>query len=83
MDTRVRTRHDVGAVLHATSDISVTAGVIRRAGTVLVCQRAPGGHHPGKWFSKGGWRITVAGTSYSGDWRGALFVKPDERRLYL
>jgi len=34
--------------------ISVTAGVIRRTGTVLVCQRAPGGHHPGKWEFPGG-----------------------------
>ncbi len=34
--------------------ISVTAGVIRRAGTVLACQRAPGGHHPGKWEFPGG-----------------------------
>jgi 8-oxo-dGTP diphosphatase len=41
-------------VLHATNDISVTAGVIRRGGTVLACQRAPGGHHPGKWEFPGG-----------------------------
>ena len=34
--------------------IQVTAGVIARAGTVLVCQRLAGGHHPGKWEFPGG-----------------------------
>jgi 8-oxo-dGTP diphosphatase len=34
--------------------ISVTAGVIQRTGSVLACQRAPGGHHPGKWEFPGG-----------------------------
>ncbi len=34
--------------------VQVTAGVIARAGTVLVCQRLPGGHHPGKWEFPGG-----------------------------
>ena len=34
--------------------IQVTAGVIARAGTVLVCQRPAGGHHPGKWEFPGG-----------------------------
>lgn len=34
--------------------IQVTAGVIAQAGTVLACQRAAGGHHPGKWEFPGG-----------------------------
>jgi 8-oxo-dGTP diphosphatase len=34
--------------------LQVTAGVITRAGAVLVCQRAAGGHHPGKWEFPGG-----------------------------
>ena len=34
--------------------LQVTAGVITRTGTVLVCQRPPGGHHPGKWEFPGG-----------------------------
>jgi mutator protein MutT len=34
--------------------IQVTAGVIARAGTVLVCQRPASGHHPGKWEFPGG-----------------------------
>jgi 8-oxo-dGTP diphosphatase len=38
----------------ADSFIQVTAGVIARAGTVLVCQRPGGGHHPGKWEFPGG-----------------------------
>jgi 8-oxo-dGTP diphosphatase len=38
----------------ADSFVHVTAGVIARAGTVLVCQRPAGGHHPGKWEFPGG-----------------------------
>jgi 8-oxo-dGTP diphosphatase len=34
--------------------IHVTAGVIARAGRVLVCQRPFDGHHPGKWEFPGG-----------------------------
>ncbi len=34
--------------------VQVTAGVIVHDGTVLVCQRPPGGHHPGKWEFPGG-----------------------------
>lgn len=34
--------------------LQVTAGVIAQHGTVLVCQRAAGGHHPGKWEFPGG-----------------------------
>lgn len=38
----------------AESFIQVTAGVIARAGMVLVCQRPAGGDHPGKWEFPGG-----------------------------
>ena len=38
----------------AESCIEVVAGVIVRDGCVLVCQRPPGGHHPGKWEFPGG-----------------------------
>jgi putative transposase len=41
-------------MLMAECFIQVTAGVIVRDGRVLVCQRAPGGHHPGKWEFPGG-----------------------------
>jgi 8-oxo-dGTP diphosphatase len=34
--------------------IQVTAGVLVEDGRVLVCQRRPGGHHPGKWEFPGG-----------------------------
>jgi 8-oxo-dGTP diphosphatase len=34
--------------------IQVTAGVLMRGDTVLVCQRRPGGHHPRKWEFPGG-----------------------------
>jgi len=34
--------------------VQVTAGVIAHDATVLVCQRAAGGHHPGKWEFPGG-----------------------------
>lgn len=36
------------------ADVQVTAGVLARAGAVLVCQRPLGGHHPGKWEFPGG-----------------------------
>ncbi len=38
----------------AAAHIQVTAGVILKAGCVLVCQRPLGGHHPGKWEFPGG-----------------------------
>ena len=38
----------------AERSVHVTAGVIVDAGRVLVCQRPPGGHHPGKWEFPGG-----------------------------
>jgi 8-oxo-dGTP diphosphatase len=38
----------------ADSLIQVTAGVIAHHSTVLVCQRAAGGHHAGKWEFPGG-----------------------------
>ncbi len=34
--------------------VQVVAGVIVRKGRVLICQRAAGGHHPGKWEFPGG-----------------------------
>ncbi len=34
--------------------VQVVAGVIVRDGRVLICQRAAGGHHPGKWEFPGG-----------------------------
>jgi 8-oxo-dGTP diphosphatase len=34
--------------------LQVTAGVIARDQTVLVCQRPPGGYHPGRWEFPGG-----------------------------
>jgi mutator protein MutT len=34
--------------------LHVSAGVIVREGRVLVCQRPPHGHHPGKWEFPGG-----------------------------
>jgi 8-oxo-dGTP diphosphatase len=34
--------------------VQVTAGVIVRDGMILVCQRPPGGQHPGKWEFPGG-----------------------------
>jgi len=34
--------------------VQVVAGVLVRGGCVLVCQRPPGGHHPGKWEFPGG-----------------------------
>lgn len=37
-----------------TQVVQVTAGVIARAATVLVCQRPAGGHHAGKWEFPGG-----------------------------
>jgi len=34
-------------------------------------------------FSKGEWEASLEGTSYKGDWRGAIFLKPSERKIYL
>ncbi len=34
--------------------VEVVAGVVVRGGAVLICQRPPGGHHPGKWEFPGG-----------------------------
>ena len=34
--------------------VQVVAGVLVRGGCVLVCQRPPGKHHPGKWEFPGG-----------------------------
>jgi 8-oxo-dGTP diphosphatase len=34
--------------------VQVTAGVLVRDTTVLICQRPAGGHHPGKWEFPGG-----------------------------
>ena len=41
------------------------------------------GSFAGKGFSKGEWKATLEGLSYRGDWRGALFLKPSERKIYL
>jgi uncharacterized repeat protein (TIGR01451 family) len=41
------------------------------------------GSFAGKGFSKGEWEATLEGTSYKGDWRGALFLKPSESKIYL
>ena len=41
------------------------------------------GPFTGKGFSKGAWRATLEGVSYTGDWRGALFLKPSERKICL
>jgi 8-oxo-dGTP diphosphatase len=38
----------------AESVVEVTAGVLARADSVLICQRAFGGRHPGKWEFPGG-----------------------------
>jgi uncharacterized repeat protein (TIGR01451 family) len=34
-------------------------------------------------FSKGEWEAALEGASYKGDWRGAIFLKPSERKIYL
>lgn len=36
-----------------------------------------------KGFSKGTWEATLEGVPYKGDWGGALFLKPSERKIYL
>ena len=38
----------------ADSLLQVTAGVIVRHGTALICERPAGGRHPGKWEFPGG-----------------------------
>ncbi|MFH1374294.1 MAG: FG-GAP-like repeat-containing protein [bacterium] len=41
------------------------------------------GSFAGKGFSKGEWEATLGGISYTGDWKGALFLKPQEGKIYL
>lgn len=41
------------------------------------------GPFAGNGFSKGEWEATLEGVSYKGDWRGSLFLKPSERKIYL
>ncbi|UCH51700.1 MAG: DUF11 domain-containing protein, partial [Chloroflexota bacterium] len=36
-----------------------------------------------KGFSEGKWQTTLDSISYQGDWNGALFFKPRERKIYL
>ncbi len=41
------------------------------------------GPFAGKGFSKGEWEATLGGISYTGDWKGAQFLKPQEGKIYL
>jgi uncharacterized repeat protein (TIGR01451 family) len=41
------------------------------------------GSFAGKGFSKGQFQATLEGATYTGDWNGLLFLKPDERKIYL
>ena len=41
------------------------------------------GAFAGKGFSKGEWKATLEGISYTGNWEGMLFLKPSERKIYL
>jgi uncharacterized repeat protein (TIGR01451 family) len=41
------------------------------------------GSFAGKGFSTGEWRATLEGVPYSGIWQGMLFLKEQERRIYL
>ncbi|MCX5638015.1 MAG: hypothetical protein NTX52_10050, partial [Planctomycetota bacterium] len=41
------------------------------------------GSFAGKGFSKGQFQATLEGAAYTGDWNGLLFLKPDERKIYL
>jgi len=37
----------------------------------------------GKGFSKARYETTLDGISYTGNWQGALFLEPEERKIYL
>ncbi len=37
----------------------------------------------GKGFSKGQFQATLEGAAYTGQWNGVLFLKPQERKIYL
>jgi len=37
----------------------------------------------GKGFSRGQCQLTLEGATYTGDWKGMLFVKPQEHKIYL
>ncbi|HHT9127081.1 MAG TPA: hypothetical protein ACFYD6_14890, partial [Candidatus Brocadiia bacterium] len=41
------------------------------------------GAFAGKGFSKGECETTLDGISYTGEWKGALFLKPQEKKIYL
>lgn len=41
------------------------------------------GPFAGKGFSKGECQTTLEGISYTGNWKGVLFFKPQERKVYL
>ena len=41
------------------------------------------GSFAGKGFSKGEWEATFGGIPYTGNWQGALFLKPQEGKIYL
>lgn len=41
------------------------------------------GSFAGKGFSKGEWKAALEGILYAGNWRGMLFLKPSERKIYL
>jgi len=41
------------------------------------------GSFAGKGFSKGTWEATLEGISYRGEWRGAFYFMPSDRKIYL
>ncbi len=41
------------------------------------------GPFAGKGFSKGRCGTSLDGVSYEGDWRGVVFLRPEERKIYL
>lgn len=41
------------------------------------------GSFAGKGFSKGEFQTTLEGVSYTGNWKGILFFKPQEKKIYL
>jgi len=41
------------------------------------------GPFAGKGFSKGTWEATLEGISYRGEWRGAFYFMPSDRKIYL